>query len=258
MQFSEFKNQVYKKFGLNLNSYKENQLKRRLDGLLEKKNIKDYKDFFELLCSRRAEYHGFLDYLTINVTEFFRDVKMFQNLETKVIPELLSNSLNLKIWSAACSTGAEPYSVSIILHEQSMKNKVVRYRIDATDLDQSILQKAREGKYKADALKNVSKQRLEKYFTKQGDEYTVKQEIKSKVYFKQHDLLADKYLRGYDLILCRNVTIYFVREAQNKINKQFAESLKPGGYLFIGGSETIFNSAKFGLKKIYPCFYKKE
>jgi len=255
MQFSEFKNKIYQKFGLDLNSYKENQLKRRLDNLLEKRKIRDYKEFFNLLCTKREEYHNFLDYLTINVTEFFRDPRMFQILETKVVPELLSKSPNLKVWSAACSTGAEPYSVSIILYEKSPRKT---YRIDATDLDQSILQKAREGRYKADALKNESKQRLEKYFIRQGDEYIIKQEIKSKVYFKQHDLLADKYPTGYDLILCRNVTIYFTREAQDKINKQFANSLKPGGYLFIGGSETIFNSEKFGLKKVFPCFYRRD
>ncbi|MCL0042008.1 chemotaxis protein CheR, partial [Peptococcaceae bacterium] len=95
MQFSEFKNKIYQKFGLDLNSYKENQLKRRLDNLLEKRKIRDYKEFFDLLCTKREEYHNFLDYLTINVTEFFRDPRMFQILETKVVPELLSKSPNL-------------------------------------------------------------------------------------------------------------------------------------------------------------------
>ena len=254
MEFLEFKNQVHKKFGLDLNSYKEKQLKRRLDNLLIKKKILNYGEFFKVLAGDRKEYHDFLDYLTINVSEFFRDVKMFQVLENKVIPELMTKTNNLKMWSAACSIGAEPYSLAIIMNELSPGKA---HKIDATDLDQSILQKAQQGEYSADAVKNISKERLKKYFLGQDNKYLVKPEIKSKVKYRQHDLLADNYPRGYDLILCRNVTIYFVREAQDKINQQFSNSLNPGGYLFIGGSETIFNYAEFGLDKIFPCFYKK-
>ncbi|MEG6617307.1 protein-glutamate O-methyltransferase CheR [Peptococcaceae bacterium 1198_IL3148] len=254
MEFAEFRNQVQRYFGLDLNSYKENQLRRRLDSLLARRKIANYGDFFKLMSSSRDEYISFLDYLTINVSEFFRDPKMFQTLETKVLPELLVKNAKLNIWSAACSIGAEPYSVAIILEEISTNKQ---HRIDATDLDQSIIQKAKMGVYNADIVKNVSPQRLNKYFTKDNDKYLINQQIKNKVTYKQHDLLSSPYPKGYDLILCRNVTIYFTREAQEKLNRQFSQSLKPGGYLFIGGSETIFNYAELGLTKTAPCFYKK-
>ncbi|WP_031518125.1 CheR family methyltransferase [Desulfofalx alkaliphila] len=254
MEFVQFKNRVHKTFGLDLNSYKENQLRRRLDNLLNRRKITGYHEFFTMMSADRQEYLKFLDYLTINVSEFFRDIKMFEILEKKVIPELLADGRSLKIWSAACSLGAEPYSVGIILDEQSPGK---RHVIEATDLDQGILIKAKEGLYNAETLKNVSKERLNKYFTKQNGKYLINQKIKDKVKYRQHDLLSDAYPQGYDLILCRNVTIYFTREAQERVNRNFIKSLKTNGYLFIGGSETIFNYAELGLKKLAPCFYKK-
>lgn len=254
MQFAEFKNQVHRRFGLDLNSYKETQLKRRLDNLLVRSKMTDYSELLNNLIKDRQEYIRFLDYLTINVSEFFRDAKMFQMLEKDILPGLMAGGRRLKVWSAACSNGAEPYSVAIILNELS---PLTAHRIEATDLDQNILQKAKAGVYNADAVKNVSKERLKKYFTVENGKYLINQQIKNKVVFKQHDLLSSAYPQGFDLVLCRNVTIYFTREAQEKVNRQFVKSLAAGGYLFIGGSETIFNYAELGLKKIAPCFYQK-
>ncbi len=254
MEFAEFKMQVYKNFGLDLNSYKENQLKRRLDNLLFRYQMKDYRDLLDKMLRDRQEYIKFLDYLTINVSEFFRDAKMFRFLEQEVLPGLIAGGRRLRIWSAACSNGAEPYSVAIILDELTPQTV---HRIDATDLDQTILKKAKAGVYTNDVLKNVSEERLKKYFTYVNGKYLINQKIKDMVTFRQHDLLSSRYPHGYDLVLCRNVTIYFTREAQNKVNRQFAKSLLPGGYLFIGGSETIFNHAELGFKRIAPCFYQK-
>lgn len=254
MDFNDFKNRVHRTFGLDLNSYKENQLKRRLDNLLTRQKVDNYGEYFKVISADRQEYHNFLDYLTINVSEFFRDLKMFQVLESKVIPELLKQPGSLKIWSAACSIGAEPYSVAMILDELSPGRN---HRIDATDLDQSILKKAKEGRYQPEALKNVTKERVNKYFEKQNDKFVINKKIIDKVNYRQHDLLSEQYPQGYDLILCRNVTIYFTREAQDRVNRNFSKSLKPGGYLFIGGSETIFNYAELGFIKTATCFYKK-
>ncbi|ABO50894.1 Protein-glutamate O-methyltransferase [Desulforamulus reducens MI-1] len=253
--FDRFKEKIYQTFGLDLHSYKENQLKRRLDNLLTRKQYPDYQTFFNYLTSNKNAWHEFLDYLTINVSEFFRDIKMFQTLETKVLPELLQNRGNLKIWSAACSNGCEPYTIAIILEEIANGK---RHQIDATDLDNTILQAAASGSYGADLVRNISKDRLAKYFTVEQGRYFISNKIKSKVNFKQHNLLADTYPKGYDLIACRNVTIYFTREAQDKVNARFAQSLNPGGYLFIGGSETIFNYAEIGFEKVSPCFYRKK
>jgi len=241
-------------FRLDLNSYKETQLKRRIDGLLARQKIKDYAELFHLLTSDRMAYQTFLDHLTINVSEFFRDPHRWLELEKKILPELLQLRGTIKIWSAACSIGAEPYSLGILLDELSPTR---RHRLDATDIDKTILDTAQVGKYNQDAVRSVSKERLSKYFTASGSYCLINENIKKTVSYKRHDLLTDTYPQGYDLIVCRNVTIYFTREAQDKINKGFSQSLQPGGFLFIGGSEMIFNYQELGLEKISPCFYRK-
>lgn len=253
--FISFKEQVFKTFGLELNSYKENQLKRRLDNLITRKNYPNYQAYFRYLTSNRDGWSEFLDYLTINVSEFFRDVKMFNLLETSVLPDLLKSRGNLKIWSAACSNGCEPYTMAIILEEISPGK---RHQLDATDLDKTIIQAALAGCYSPESVRNLGKDRLERYFTQEKGKYVISQKIKDKVSFKQHNLLSDNYPKGYDLIACRNVTIYFTREAQDRVNLRFSQSLNPGGYLFIGGSETIFNYIELGFEKISPCFYRKK
>ncbi|MHB8157667.1 MAG: CheR family methyltransferase [Desulfocucumaceae bacterium] len=255
MEFDDFKSKMLSSFRLDLNSYKEAQLKRRLDSLLARQKIKNYAELFQLLTSDRMAYQTFLDHLTINVSEFFRDPHRWMDLENKVFPELLKSRATLKIWSAACSIGAEPYSLAILLDELSFSKS---HRLDATDIDKTILDTAAVGKYNQDAIRNVTRERIARYFTVQGNNYLINENIKKKVSFRGHDLLSDSYNTGYDLIVCRNVTIYFTREAQDKINKGFSHSLNPGGFLYIGGSEMIFNYQELLLEKISPCFYRKK
>lgn len=254
MNFMEFKKQVHFYFRIDLNSYKENQLRRRIDSFMKKNNIENYKDFFRLLKTKGPLYTSFVDYLTINVSEFFRDPKKFETLEKIYLPELIKNKIKLKIWSAACSNGSEPYSIAILLNEQTPG---VKHHIEATDVDRKILAKAIEGIYKRDDIKNVSKSRLRRYFKQENDKFRIIDSLKKNVLFKHHDLLQNNYATGFDLILCRNVTIYFTREAQERVNLKFANSLNPGGLLFIGGSEMIFNYQQIGLDKLAPCFYRK-
>lgn len=254
MNFSEFKQKILANFRLDLNSYKENQLKRRLDSLIVREKYNNYEELFRLMMSDRRFYESFLDHLTINVSEFFRDPLRWQELEKKFLPELLRSRGSLKIWSAACSIGAEPYSLGILLDELSPGHA---HRLDATDLDKTIIGTARIGKYNQDVVKNVSKERLVKYFAEDGNFFSINENIKKRVSFRRHDLLTDEYPQGYDLIVCRNVTIYFTREAQDKINRNFSNSIRPGGLLFIGGSEMIFNYQELGFMKLLPCFYRK-
>ncbi|WP_341451573.1 CheR family methyltransferase [Desulfonispora thiosulfatigenes] len=160
----------------------------------------------------------------------------------------------LKIWSAACSNGAEPYSVAMILDQLTPRQI---HTIDATDIDDKILQDARKGCYKADLLKNVSPDRLAKYFTKDGDTFCLSQDIKNKVKFKKHDLIKDSYQTNYDLIICRNVTIYFTKEIQNQLYENFRKSLAPDGILFIGATESVLDHKELGFNKVSPWFYQK-
>jgi chemotaxis protein methyltransferase CheR len=159
------------------------------------------------------------------------------------------------VWSAACSIGAEPYSLAILLEELSPGR---RHQILATDIDQQILQVARQATYGPESLRNVSQARLTRFFTQEADrKQTLVDELRRRVEFRQHNLLKDPFERDFDLIACRNVLIYFTREAQNDLFLKFSRSLTPGGFLFIGGSEMIFRYHEFGLDKVSTCLYTR-
>ena len=254
MDFEAFKQKINDTFGLELASYKETQLKRRIGSLMLKRNITDYLFYYRLLLKDQNALREFKDYLTINVTEFFRDPAMFKILEEKVLPELLKKRVILKIWSAACSNGAEPYSVAIILEDLTPGR---RHHIEATDIDERVLEAASRGVYATDLLRNVSPVRRAKYFYEENGVCRLNEQLRKRVSFRVHDLLKDPYKKGFDLIICRNVQIYFTKEAQDRVNKLFSDILNPGGYLFIGSSETIFNYRELNLEKSYPSFYRK-
>lgn len=257
MEFSLFKEKVRGSFELDLNSYKENQLKRRLDNLMVKQNVStgNYDEFFNLIAADRRAYTEFLDTLTINVSEFFRDKQIFDTLENNIIPSLLDKRKKLKTWSAACSSGAEPYSIAIILNELSPGRD---HYILGSDIDNRVLRAALEGCYHEDQVVNVSRWRRAKYFTRRGDKYYIAPSIKKMVLFKRHDLLLSPFEHGFDLIACRNVVIYFTRAAQERLYLKFHRALSPGGILFIGASEMIFNYREFGYEKVATCFYRKK
>lgn len=255
MDFQSFRDQVSARLKLDLNSYKETQLKRRIESLMVRRKIGGYREYLQQLVANPTVFQEFVDYLTINVTEFFRDKKPFEYLEKTVFPEMLKKKSQLKIWSAACSNGAEPYSLTIILDELTPGK---RHRLEATDLDPNILKLAANGRYPADLLRNMDPNRVKKYFKQENGFYCLDAGIKSRVLFKRHDLLSDTYGSGYDLIVCRNVQIYFTREAQEKINARFWKALVSGGILFLGSSETIFNYADLGYERIVSCFYRKK
>ncbi len=254
MDFQEFKNRVARELKLDLNSYKDTQLQRRINTLMTRKKIGNYAEYYRIISRDRKNFGDFVDYLTINVTEFFRDIRAFQELEKKVLPGLLAANPRLKIWSAACSNGAEPYSVAIILDELTPGR---HHRIEATDLDPNVLQTAARGVYPPDLLRNMPVGRREKYFRSENGHYALDPQIKKRVTFRRHDLLADPYGQGFDLIVCRNVQIYFTREAQWRVNSRFSQALRPGGVLFLGASETIFSAAELGLERMTASFYRR-
>jgi Methylase of chemotaxis methyl-accepting proteins len=249
-----FKRKLFAKSEIDLNQYKPAQMQRRITNLMNRHGVTTYMAFFQLLDTDAKLYKDFIDYLTINVTEFFRTPEKFGELETKVIPDLLAGSPRLSVWSAGCSTGAEPYSLAMILLD---KASTVRHRILATDLDVEMLAKAKQGVYNAGELKNIPKPRMDKYFTKNGDSYTVKDAAKTMIEFQRHNLLLDRFETGFDLILCRNVVIYFTEEAKDSLYRRFFTALKPGGVFFVGGTEAILNFRDIGFQHYLPFFYRK-
>lgn len=254
MEFLEFQRRIYRQFGLNLEGYKEKQLKRRIMSLMQSQGVDDFDQYFNMLVRDEEQLLKFLDKVTINVSEFFRNPEIFKVLETKMLPEMLKEKSKLKIWSAACSNGSEPYSIAIILEELTPG---IRHQIEATDIDKMILETARKGYFEERFLKNVSQERLKKFFVSQEKGFVLKDEIKNRVQFRHHDLLLDNYGRGYDLIVCRNVTIYFTNEAQDLLYRKFWEALNPGGYLFIGATENMLRYRELNYEKSMPWFYRK-
>ncbi|HWR39811.1 MAG TPA: protein-glutamate O-methyltransferase CheR [Patescibacteria group bacterium] len=249
-----FKQKLQAKSAIDLNQYKPAQMQRRISNMMARHGAKSYVEFFNKIDGNDKLYKDFIDFLTINVTEFFRTPEKFGELEQRVFGDLLKKSPKLNIWSAGCSTGAEPYSLAIILNELTPG---VKHRILATDLDAEMLAKAKVGSYALGELKNMNPARIKKYFSATETHGTVCDDIKVRVDFQKHNLLLDKFETGFDLILCRNVVIYFTEEAKDSLYRRFFAALKPGGVLFVGGTEAILNFRDIGFQHYLPFFYRK-
>ena len=238
-----------------LDNYGSKQMMRRLDGFILRSKAGNVSQYCHMLDTSQEEVEKLTDFLTINVSEFFRDPTHFRVLKDKILPELLQNNLQLNIWSAGCSIGAEAFSVAILLERLSPYRT---HRILATDIDKSILIQAQAGgPYHPADVRNVSEELKAKYFRQDGEDYRVIDHIRSKVIFRQNDLTKDPFESGFDLIICRNVVIYFNDEAKRKLRRRFIEALKPNGILFIGATETMLDATDTGFVRLSPCFYKK-
>ncbi len=257
LDYSYFKKKFMELTGMDLNSYKDQQMERRVRQFMSRVNVSDFHSYCKLLETNEKEKKRFLNYLTINTTSFFRDASVYNNLRDKVIPEMIERKRGaIKIWSAGCSIGAEPYSLAILMAELAGS---VRYTINATDLDVQALQKAREGRYNYSQLESISKNLLSKYFNViEDDLYEVKPEVKKVVTFKKQNLLEDSFEKGFDMILCRNVFIYFKQETQNKLMEKFIASLNPRGYFIIGSSENIGDAKSWDLRRAAISIFQKE
>lgn len=253
--YAYFKKEMYNLTKIDLDAYKESQMKRRIDTLINKHGYKGYQDYIVAIKIKKDLMDEFLGYMTINVSEFYRDPQQWKILDQDVFPELIKKfGKRLKIWSAACSTGDEPYSLVMAL---SRHVPLANIKIFATDLDNQILAKAKVGLYAEKSLAGVPKDFKEKYFTKVGSSYRISDDIKKCVTFKQHNLLKDNYDMGYHMIVCRNVLIYFTEEAKDQVFAKYFKSLAKGGILFIGSTEQIMNYKELGYDRKSSFFYFK-
>jgi chemotaxis protein methyltransferase CheR len=254
MNYEEFKSQVLLLTGINLSAYKENQMKRRIDAIIKKNQCNNYAEYIRLLKANPVSLQEFITYLTINVTEFFRNPSQWDILEQQIFPLLLQKKRTIKIWSAACSTGDEPYSLAMVLSKFMPLNQI---SIIATDLDKEVLEKAKIGQYIERSVANVPKEFKDKYLTESHGIYTIKQSLKDCITFKQHNLLKDPYPANIDLIVCRNVLIYFTEEAKKQIYTNFNKALTDDGILFVGSTEQIIMCQDYGFESYKIFFYQK-
>ena len=254
--YEGFKKEVFALTKIDLNCYKQNQMKRRIDTLIAKSGAKDYVEYVKLIRTDKARFDEFVNYLTINVSEFYRNPEQWEMLDKNVIPELIKKyGKNLKIWSAACSTGDEPYSLVMAL---SKHIPLANIRILATDIDKQVIEKAKLGLYNAKSIASVPDEFKKKYFTQVGPSYQISDQIKSRVTFKEHNLLKDPYPSGMNMIVCRNVVIYFTDEAKDDVYRKFYKAITPGGSLFIGNTEQIINNKEIGFQRVSTFFYQRD
>jgi len=253
IQWATFYRKLKEQTGIDFNMYKQNQLQRQILMLGDQRRIEDFDTLTNLVLKSPDERTWFLDKLAINVTEVFRNPELWRDLEKIVKNELIGGGKSVKAWSAGCSTGAEAYSLAAMLDKFSPGKP---HRIQCTDIDQAAMKQAKEGTLNRMEARMIPKE-FDEYFDVTSEGANVAPKLKKFLNFQQHNLLADSYGVGYDLIICRNVLIYFVDEAKEQIFRRFFNALRPGGYLFLGSSERIYNTKDIGFECPRPYFYKK-
>lgn len=263
--FPLLKKKIVYDTSLDCHQYKDNYLKRRIAVRMNAKKVPTYFEYMQLLSSDPGEYDALLRDLTINVTQFFRDPEVFHILEEEFIPFLIYNKVKqgkrvIRIWSAGCASGEEPYSLAIIMHDllgSEMDNFIVT--ILGTDIDEASLMSAKKGEYLPRQVEKVRLGYLNCYFQFDGEMFRLSDEIKDMVRFKKLDLFSEVRGGNYDLILCRNVLIYFTKDMQKKLIDNFYDSLNWGGYLVLGKTETLIGNPdhKFQILNNRERIYQK-
>lgn len=255
--FARLTGEIAKAAGMQLGDYKEKVLRRRIAVRMRARSAESYGAYGELLRHDPVELEKLKDALTINVTRLYRNPETWERLRTLVLPGLLTQREGaVRIWSAGCSSGEEPYTLAMCLAEEAERmGKHVwanKARIVATDIDELIMARARAGRYPSSAFIEMPPALTAKYFRPVGtDDREVVPALKRMVEVRRQDLLREPPpTPPYDLVVCRNVVIYFDRDGQDRIFAGFAEALTPGGYLLLGKVETLFGAARDRLELV--------
>lgn len=263
-KFKSIINLVHKVTGFNAREYRESTLKRRLERRLLATKSKSYKEYLAFLKKDPSECHNFLDALSINVTDFFRDRTVFLTLKRKILPAMIEKLLSeqrkrMRIWSVACSGGQEPYSLAFTLSEIiENQKKELKFKILATDLNEAVLKKARTARYTKKEVKNIPKKYLDKYFAKiDKNEFEIKENIRKLIKVRKHDLIDGEMEGKFHLVLCRNLLIFLTPRLQSEVLKKINFSLKKEGVLVLGTAETPRNENLFRCLSPRDHIYQK-
>ncbi len=234
-----------------LEGYKVLCTKRRLAARIRSVGYSDPTAYVELLEENPQEQEQLLAALSVHVSQFFRNVSVFHVLEKQILPELLEssrgNKSKLRIWSVGCANGEEPYSLALLCQKRQLKGDLIS--IVGTDLSPEALTRAKRGVFPADRVESVPGEMLADFFTNQDKWYQLVEPIRERVQFFRHDILTDQPFYRANLILCRNLLIYFSREQQQQIMEILAAALLPGGYLVLGRAETM----ALACRKFFVC-----
>lgn len=250
------------KRGFDFNGYRTSMLERRIQKRIHATNCINIDDYLAFLKHQPEELDHLIDVFTINVSRFFRNSLSFEYITKVIIPELFYSKAkekdkSLRIWSAGCSFGEEPYSMAIIINEFLRKDETsIELNIFATDIDKKAIKGASVGSYGFESIKKVKYGILDKYFTKVDDQYKIDPKIKKQIQFSFFDLLdkkstvpPDSIFGNFDIVLCRNVLIYFDPDYQKIIFEKLYKALKPNGYLILGEAEVPVEGFRHKFKR---------
>ncbi|MCL2319278.1 MAG: protein-glutamate O-methyltransferase CheR [Treponema sp.] len=260
--FEQYRTLIYNESGIHFTATNRSILESRLKERLREKGIDTVKSYFAIITKDQGELKSFLDSITTNLTRFFRNQAQFDALEHFVVPQLQeikksSGNTTIKIWSAGCSTGEEPYTIAMLMSE--ILPPPWKYEIVASDISLKCLMTAKEGFYADARIVGIPDNYLKKYFDKAEGGYKVHADIMSKIRFDYHNLKNDSGLRNQDIVFCRNVIIYFDEAAQKAVINRFWDSMASKSFLFIGHSESLFGmDTKFEFVKTqWATLYRK-
>jgi chemotaxis protein methyltransferase CheR len=265
-QFELFRDLIYRRSGIRMDVSKITLVTNRIRRRLKANHLTDFDDYYRLLTSPGAgeEAQFFLDAVTTNETSFFRTPEHFQWFQGEFLREMVSrirkgeHSPEIRVWSAACSTGEEPYSLAICLYEHRFQWGKCAPTVVGTDISQSALRAARQGVFTKRSLEGLDPRRLKRHFSPSadGETFEVRPAIRELVAFQRHNLLSPLGLPPFDCVFLRNVMIYFDRESKQAAIGHLIRSLAPGGYLVVGPSEGVFDMLKALVKKTTFLYQK--
>ncbi len=260
--FDQFRKLIYDESGITFSSTNRAILESRLKERLRDKQMEKISDYYDLLLRDKEELKFMLDSVTTNLTRFFRNQPHFDALEHYVIPEMLkikraTGDSKIRIWSAGCSTGEEPYTLAMLLRDKLPRE--ISVEIVASDLSLKSLMVGKSGFYPESRIAGIPANYLERFFEKKNNGYQATDELMKMIRFDYHNLKNDSGLRNVDILFCRNVLIYFDEPAQKSVIEKFWDAMAPKSYLFIGHSESLFGmKTRFEfLKTDWACLYQK-
>jgi len=255
--FAALTRKISREAGLTLGAYKDKCLRRRIAVRMRACGVHTFSDYQTVLDRSPAEYERLKDAITINVTRFYRNADTWNLLRAGLLKEICEGSAEVRAWSAGCSSGEEAYTLAVLLADyfdrQGRPDRLGRVTVDATDIDRQCLERAQAGSYRREALAEVPADLAQRYFEDDGADCRVIERVRRRVTVRALDLNSEPPPRkNYQLILCRNVVIYFERATQERVFLAFAEALAPGGILVLGKVETIFGPARERLTLLDP------
>ncbi len=251
-EYVEFCAGVRRLAGVDLGSYKRAQMERRIRSHAQRQDTPDLRAFLQRLETSPDWLESFLDRITINVSELYRNPEQYETLRTKVLPQLRGSG-TMKIWSAGCSYGAEAYTLACMLTEEG----VPRFEITGSDIDRRIVARAQRGWFSAADMRNVPPRIRDAWFSPADGGFQARTSLGGRLRFRVEDLLKSSYTTGLDLVLCRNVVIYFTDAARDTVHANIAKALRPGGYLMVGSTERVADPKRLGLEPAHPFIYRK-